>query len=261
MSRDEQRVISHRLTRILRYELVERGLAADSEGFVSFQDVCRHCDRHSPSVVYQAALNSKGRNGQRFEVRGDNTHGWFIRPRHQVGHRQRSALQEPPVHQGIARLELEGAHQSSRKSARSSWEHTASSRQHDEGRCNVVEGVDDEEFAELLQFLKAAFTWLSGQVEVPDTQSLQHFVGNWKAIENRPAVVSDDPHRQNCLRFVEWQIEALHGHSGMGDPDDPWYNWHLPDFLGKWEIEDYHETWQMSWQQVEALFWRGQHSE
>ena len=150
MSRDEQRVISHRLTRILRYELVERGLAADSEGFVSFHDVCRQCDRHSPSVVYQAALNSKGRNGQRFEVRGDNTHGWFIRPRHQVGHRQRSALQEPPVHQGISRLELEGAHQSSRKSARSSWEHTASSRQHDEGRRNVVEGVDDEDPAELL---------------------------------------------------------------------------------------------------------------
>ena len=275
MRRNEQEVISHRLSRILRYELVARRLAADSEGFVFFQDVCRQCNRHNPAVVYQAALNSVGSDGQRFEVRGDDAHGWFIRARHPAGRRQRSALQEPPVQQQFPRLSSEGARQWSWPVARSSWELTPSRWPLDEGRFNDAERVDDEEAAKLVTFLKAAFAWLSGQVRVPHTQSLQDFVRNWTTIKSSPAVVSDDPHRQSCLRFLERQIESLkkaivsmdpsqpfaNWATGIGSRDDRWCNWYLPDFLETWELENYHASWQMLWQQVEILFLRGQFDE
>lgn len=282
MPRNEAEVISHRLSRILRYQIVERRLAANNEGFVSFQDVCRHCDRHHPAVVFQVAVNSVGSDGPRFEVRGDDAYGWFIRVRHQAGRRQRSALHEPPVQQRIPRLATEGVPQRSWPVACASWEQTASRWHHDEGRFNDAERFDDEEPyrwydeepAYLVEFLKAAFAWLSGTRRVPDTQHLQVFVWNWTTIKNRPAVHSEDPHRESCLRFVGRQIASLQeallsmdpsrplanwaDGIGTGSHNDRWHNWCLPDFLEKWDLENYHESWQMSWQQVEVLFWRGQ---
>ena len=72
MSREELRQISHRLSGILRYRVEEKGLTADSEGFVPFEDVCRACHRHDRRVIYTAAVNSVGEDGPRFEFRAQN---------------------------------------------------------------------------------------------------------------------------------------------------------------------------------------------
>ena len=228
MSREELRRISHRLSGILRYRVEEKGLTADSEGFVPFEDVCRACHRHDRRAIFTAAVNSVGEDGPRFEFRGDNVQGRFIRATHPVGHRLRRGLMP------------------------------------EDYRCHVpVAGVwPSWPLRELLEFLEVALVWLSGQVQVPDTQSLQHFVGNWKNTLLFPALHSDDPHRQSCLRFIERQTSYLTEMYLYGPsremPDDRWYNWNLSDFLDQWEIKDYHESWQMSWWQVEKLFERGQ---
>ena len=84
------RAISHRLTRILRYELPSRGLVADNAGFVPRDVICSQLNHWDPGVVHRAAVNSIGSNGPRFEVRADERHGWLIRVRHPVGHSLRS---------------------------------------------------------------------------------------------------------------------------------------------------------------------------
>ena len=244
MSREELRQISHRLSGILRYRVEEKGLTADSEGFVPFEDVCRACHRHDRRVIYTAAVNSVGKDGPRFEFRGDDVQGWFIRARHQVGHRLRRG---PMPEDGRCQVLVERC--------LTSWPSQRAEATH-EGPFKA------EDPTELLEFLKAALAWLSGQVEVPDTQSLQHFVGNWKTMLLFPAIHSDDPHRQSCLRFIERQTTYLtemylYG-PGWEMPDDRWYNWNLSDLLDQWEIEYYHSSWQMSWCQVQKLLERGQ---
>ena len=79
MSREGDKRISKRLTRILRYEITSRGLVADSNGFVSFSAICRLFDQRRPSDIYRAAVNSSGSRGQRFELCQDERHGWLIR--------------------------------------------------------------------------------------------------------------------------------------------------------------------------------------
>ena len=241
MSREELRQISHRLSGILRYRVEEKGLTADSEGFVPFEDVCRACHRHDRRVIYTAAVNSVGKDGPRFEFRGNNVQGLFIRARHKMGHRLRRGLMPDD---GQCQVLVESLWPSQRAEA------------------SLVGPLLAEDQTDLLEFLEVALTWLSGHLEVPDTQSLQHFVGNWRTMAWSLAIHSDNPDRQSCLRFIERQITYLtemyvHG-PGWQRPDDRWCNWNLSHFLDQWEIENYHWSWQMSWQQVEKLFELGQ---
>ena len=92
---DGDRGISHRLCRILRYKLEERGLAANSDGFVSLRDLMTQFSRYNQEDVRRVAVNSIGRDDRpRFEVLDDPTDGCLIRVCRQFGHRRRSRVQQ-----------------------------------------------------------------------------------------------------------------------------------------------------------------------
>ena len=237
MSREGDKRISKRLTRILRYEITSRGLVADSNGFVSFSAICRLFDQRYPSDIYRAAVNSSGSRGQRFEFCQDERHGWLIRVSRQGGDSRLSLNQQ-------------------------------ASRGHP---ADTQEVVHNEDPSDLLEFLKAAFLWLSGHMQAPDTESLQSFIVNWKRVETRPPCTSDDPQRKQCLEFIEDQIESFQAAlqsiptdpivnwaNGLGSFDDPWFNFYLSEFLATWELEYYHSSWEMSWGHIEYLCGRGQ---
>ena len=242
LSRDELRQISQRLTRILRYRIAQEGLTADSEGFVRFEDVCRACGRYDREEILTAAENSVGEDGPRFEFRGNNSQGLSIRARHPVGYQLRRGLM-PDDRRCLVQADRFWPTQ--------------------RAEASDVGPLQSEDLKDLLEFFVVALTWLSGRVEVPDTQSLQHLVGNWRTMSLSPAIIhSDNPHRQSCLLFIERQTtyltEMYANGPGWERPDDPWYNRNLSDFLAQWEIEHYHWSWQMSWRQVEKLFELGQ---
>ena len=68
---EELRQIFQWLSGMLWYGIEEKGLTADSEGFVALEDVCRACQRHDKAVIYMAAVNSVGKDRPRFEFCGE----------------------------------------------------------------------------------------------------------------------------------------------------------------------------------------------
>ena len=129
------------------------------------------------------------------------------------------------------------------------------------------EGHIDEDPRELRDFLEAAFAWLSGHVQVPDTESLQYFIVHWKDVEKRPACLSNDADRRRCLDCIQnlfMSFEVVLQNLDV-DPcvgwidggDRRWYNWCLCDFLATWKLQTYRASWRMSWRHVHLLFQQG----
>ena len=183
MSREWDEWISKRLTRILRYEMTSQGLVADTNGFVSFSAVGRLFDQRQSSHVYRAAVNSRGSYGSRYEFCQDERRGCLVRDKHQGGGKGRKG-------KGYSTTSL---------NKQVSQEHPADTQE--------VVHINDP--SDLLAFLNAAFFWLSGHVQAPDTESLQSFIVNWNRVETRPPCTSDDPQRKQCLALIADQIESL----------------------------------------------------
>ena len=79
--------ISRRLTGVLRYELNQLGIPRNPGGFVDFSMVCARCFHdHSEEEVRQAAENSRGSRGSRFEFY-EHERGLLFRVRHDTGRR------------------------------------------------------------------------------------------------------------------------------------------------------------------------------
>ena len=245
MSRQRDEWISKRLTCILRYEMTSQGLVADTKDFVTFSAVLRLFDQRQSSHVYRAAVNSRGSYGSRFEFCQDERRGCLIRVKHQGGGKGRKG-------KGDSTTSL---------NKQVSQEHPADTQE--------VVHINDP--SDLLAFLNAAFFWLSGHVQAPDTESLQSFIVNWKQVETRTPCASDDPQRKQCLALIADQIESFQAAlqsmstnetvnflAGIGSAENPWYNFTLPEFLATWELENYQSSWEMSWSQIEYLFESGQ---
>ena len=139
-------------------------------------------------------------------------------------------------------------------------------------RCEEDDGdeghIDDDPW-KLRDFLQAAFAWLSGHDEVPDTESLQYFIAHWEDVEKQPACVSTDWDRRRCLDCIQnlfmsfevvlqnLDVDQCEGWIDGGDRR--WYNWNLTNFLATWELWKYKSSWRMSWRQVHLLFQEAVH--
>ena len=85
--RDDDESISRRLTGVLRYELNQLGIPRNSSGFADFYLVCARCfHAHPEEDVRQAAENSRGSRGSRFEFY-EHGLGLLVRVRHDTGRR------------------------------------------------------------------------------------------------------------------------------------------------------------------------------
>ena len=128
-------------------------------------------------------------------------------------------------------------------------------------RHQTGENAQVDMLAVLLAFLRDAFEWLYGRVEVPDTMTLQRFLYEWwneidmyvdPNVQIRDPV---DPHHRKCLNFIHNQIRAI-----KAQIQNPGEDHHLlvksVHELAIWEVQKtYEHSWHMHWDQMEALFY------
>ena len=250
--RTDEEFISRHLCYALRYEF-------QSTDFVALCDLKRYSaklNKYSEAEVREAVLKSLDRKrGSRFEVCDDPIRGFSIKVCFAVGRRRRGPVQQ--------HLET--------PNAASSFDEVWSTE-------GSKEDEEDDDPRKLRYFLQAAFAWLSGQVEVPNTESLKYFIAHWDVVEKQSACVSMDWDRRRCLDciltlFMSFEVvlqnlgrrgiggedqdgigDVDQGEGWIGGGDRRWYNWNLTNFLATWELRKYDSSWRMSWRQVHLLF-------
>ena len=253
--RTDEEFISRHLCWALRYDF-------QSTDFVAVHDLKRYStskrfSKYSEAEVREAVLKSVSRKwGSRFEFCDDPIRGFSIKVCFAFGRRRRGPVQQ--------HLET--------PNAASSFDEVWSTE-----RCEEDEGDEghiDDDPRKLRDFLETAFAWLSGHVEVPNTESLKYFIAHWDVVEIQPAKVSMDLDRRKCLdcilnlwmslemvlqkgEYVFRDVDQCEGWIYAGDRR--WYNWNLTKFLATWELWKYNSSWRMSWRQVHLLFQEAVH--
>ena len=253
--RTDEEHISRLLTFVLRHSDFK------SDDFVALSSIkattswlrgARRLNKYSEAQVREAVVNSVSRkSGARFDVRDDPIHGFSIKVCSPFGRRRRGSVQQ--------HLET--------PNAASSFDEVWSTE-------GSKEDEEDDDPRKLRYFLQAAFAWLSGHVEVPNTESLKYFIAHWDVVEKQPACVSMDLDRRKCLdcilnlwmslemvlqkgEYVFRDVDQCEGWIYAGDRR--WYNCNLTKFLATWELWKYKSSWRMSWRQVHLLFQEAVH--
>ena len=160
--RTDEEFISRHLCYALRYDF-------QSTDFVALRDLKRYSrklNKYSEAQVREAVVKSVSRkSGARFDVRDDPIHGFSIKVCSPVGCRRRGSVQQ--------HLET--------PNAASSFDEVWITEESEEDEGD--EGHIDDDPRKLRDFLHAAFAWLSGHVEVPNTKRLKYFIAHWDVVE------------------------------------------------------------------------------
>ena len=247
-----QRTDEEHISRLLTFVLRHSDLKSDD--FVALSSIkrqklrgARRLNKYSEAQVREAVVKSVSRrSGARFDVRDDPIHGFSIKVCSPVGCRRRGSVQQ--------HLET--------PNAASSFDEVWITEESEEDEGD--EGHIDDDPRKLRDFLAVAFSWFSGHVEVPNTESLKDFIAHWDVVEKQSACVSMDCDRRSCLdcilnllmsfEVVLQKLDVDQREGWIDGGDRRWYNWNLTNFLATWELWKYDSSWRMSWRQVHLLF-------
>eukprot|EP00929_Paragymnodinium_shiwhaense_P038572 TRINITY_DN20367_c0_g1_i3.p1 TRINITY_DN20367_c0_g1~~TRINITY_DN20367_c0_g1_i3.p1 ORF type:complete len:263 (-),score=43.61 TRINITY_DN20367_c0_g1_i3:325-1113(-) len=237
--------ISHRLSKILRYEVDKRGLTRDQRGYVLFDDIYKHFQREfDKQEVIDEAFRSEGSRGLRFDLVDDRRRGLLIRANQDCGARAEEARHgNYPDKQRCRHDQRRGPPRPPLSSPRCRSRSRSPPRFGGFPEGAISESERDQ--INLLEFLRGLKNWLAGHHHAPDAASLQTFAKEWRTTAELPREELDDRSRARCLQLLMEQVSSFK--KALHDKDQEhkrqWENCCLSDFLKKFDCDGASGSW------------------